>query len=197
MTELADGLPPSNDYVTDARIIVKRGMQGEPPQSGWFIMADADVGASEVHRQVTGIAYDRDLKIFHPFVARQSYLDYEWGGSARAVEVVLEVIDSVTDEAVGAAIGLALERIVKNVTDRITRRTREPLTVEAADVQARLAIRDCYGREGNKLKRIREDHADECITLTYRFKRKETFTAEVSRYRRGSQVTHVTRLDTR
>ncbi len=163
MTELADGLPPRNDNVTDARIIVKRGMQGESPDSGWFIIADADVGASEVHRQVTGIAYDRDLKVFHPFVARQSYLDYEWGASGSNVEVVLEVINSVSDEAVGAAIGLALERIVKNVTDRITRRTSETLTVEAADVQARLAIRDLYDREGTRLKRIREEHAGEGI----------------------------------
>jgi hypothetical protein len=183
----------------DTTVIVKRVQDprgvSDAITDAWVIAYDLPVSERDLARRaVKEIALNPETGYSEPYVLIEQHTEFEWGASAEGLKFVLEVVDSVPAELIAFGLGTAARKIAGAL---VPTTSRAPITLDAADDKARIAIFLVYGVQQETLTRVgdaRETDGSQ-VEVTYRDAQGTTYTARVEYVGNIVLAVHVSRRE--
>lgn len=110
---------------------------------------EVGVGLDEATRIVPGVAWNAEAGYFEPHLARQSYLQSEWGASGYGLQFVVDLANNMTTEAVMLGLGYVVARL------RGKKQRQQPSEslddLETVSVDARRAVACVFDEEWDRI----------------------------------------------
>lgn len=157
------------------------------------LWGEIDVPLDHAASLSSAVAWDPNREVYEPFVAEQSYTQFEWGASGYGVTFLVDVVNNVSSELVVAGLAYAVAKM-RGRKQREERWSPSIEDMETARMTASDAVEAVFGERADDLSVEESTQVGDSFQTRVHGSR-DQYVVTMTALDTGDPVCHVKRID--